>query len=76
MVSILDADSGKELLSLPIQATGRPFDQSLAFSSDGHLLRRFDSAGETDPETGRPLSTTHVIVTTWDATPRPDETQP
>jgi serine/threonine protein kinase/WD40 repeat protein len=79
-VSILDADSGKELLSLPTRSTGRPYDQSLAFSSDGHLLRRFDSdmlqSGAPDPDTGRPLLTTRVVVTTWDATPLPEPKQP
>jgi serine/threonine protein kinase/WD40 repeat protein len=80
MVSILDADSGKELLSLPFQATGRPFDLTLKFSSDGHLLRHFDpkvvQSGAPDPPNGRPLGRTQVVVTTWDVTPLPELKQP
>jgi hypothetical protein len=74
-VTLLDTNSGKELLSLPTTAqgigrTGSP----LAFSADGHFLRRFEV--ETPP--GRfvsgnvpaaPLEST-VRMTTWGATPR------
>jgi hypothetical protein len=76
VVSVLDTNSGKDLLSLPTTATGfAAMGAPLAFSADGHLLRRFDV--ETPP--GRfvlgnvqPPAESSVRVTTWDATPRTD----
>jgi WD40 repeat protein len=73
-VSVLDTDSGKELLALPTPpARFGPFGAPLAFSADGYLLRRFhaetiSATGTGPPGAGPAISS--VSVTTWDATPR------
>jgi len=78
-VSLLDTDSGKELLSFPVPAAVRTsflVGAPLAFSADGHRLLRFEQESRTPtgtgPDGGRPLTQTSLRVTTWDATPLPD----
>jgi WD40 repeat protein len=86
VVSVLDADGGKELLTLPLpnerRAAGRPFELTgarLVFTPDGHQLLRFKpvtTAGGRGPDGERLPARTGVRVTTWDATPRPEAKGP
>jgi hypothetical protein len=89
VISVLDTDSGKEVLSLPVTspATGGFFGQepglnrvlggSLTFSPDGHRLLIF-ARGTTPPgakgATG--MQESYLRVRTWDATPLPEPKQP
>jgi serine/threonine protein kinase/WD40 repeat protein len=88
VVSVLDADSSKELLTLPVtplnqRTRGALTDISgvarLVFTPDGRRLLRFETTplpGETGPDGARSPSQTVVRVTTWDATPLPEPKQP
>jgi Tol biopolymer transport system component len=72
-VNVLDADSGREVLSLPIASS---FVDMLRFSPDGHRLIYFASRRESSNGPEEAPNKTHVQVTTWDATPRPEAKQP
>jgi hypothetical protein len=79
IVSVLGTDSGKELLSLPMQAApNRASNASLAFSADGRRLRHFEmrTIAPSRPGSGLGGARTDLRVTTWDATPRPAPKQP
>jgi hypothetical protein len=81
-ISVLDTESGKEVLSL---TSPRPFSFSIAteqvngarltFSPDGHRLLLFSRAtrGTGGPEVKWEI---FLSVHTWDATPRPEPKQP
>jgi serine/threonine protein kinase/WD40 repeat protein len=82
-ISVLDTDSGKEVLSLPVPSlffAQNPFRNrvpgaSLTFSPDGHRLLLFarGTDGSFGPE-GK--QATYLRVKTWDATPLPEPKQP
>jgi WD40 repeat protein len=81
-ISVLDTESGKELLSLPMTAAPAspattPTGASLTFTPDGHQLLRFETAPSTrtTPD-GKAIRESALQVTTWDATPLPEATQP
>jgi WD40 repeat protein len=76
-VNVLDTDSGKELLSLPIPTGGSPFGEALRFTPDGHRLLHFLPASRTArPAPGQNVMKSSVVVTAWDATPLPGPKQP
>jgi WD40 repeat protein len=77
-ISVLDTETGKELLSLPMTATltspsRTPGGASLTFTSDGHQLLSFQTVPSvrTTPD-GKTVRESALQVTTWDATPRPE----
>jgi WD40 repeat protein len=73
-VNVLDADSGRVVLSLPAPgSTG--FGQALRFSPDGRRLICFAPMRETLNGTAAGITKQYVQVTTLDATPRPPEPQ-
>jgi serine/threonine protein kinase/WD40 repeat protein len=81
-VNVLDTESGKELLSLPIPADvasgpggGR---EEMRFTPDGHRLIYFRPETEFPGGAGGapPVMRSYLRVHTWDATPRPDPKQP
>jgi WD40 repeat protein len=75
VLSVLDTGSGKELLTLPLpgRANGLGF-APLAFSADGYRLHRFTTERKLEGSfgQGRPAWQESILVTTWDATPRPE----
>jgi serine/threonine protein kinase/WD40 repeat protein len=88
MISVLDTESGQEVLSLalPILPGGSSFERSrgminctgLTFSPDGHRLLLFRRAlgtirAEID---GKTVPAAALRMHTWDATPRPEAKQP
>jgi WD40 repeat protein len=68
-VNVLDTESGRVVLSLPIPNF---FVNRLRFSPDGHRLIRFMLVSEASGEPATRVWKSHVQVTTWDATPRPE----
>jgi serine/threonine protein kinase/WD40 repeat protein len=86
VISVLDTESGQEVLSLTPPPAGVPTffgsvelinGTGLTFSSDGHRLLLFRRtrmiAAEID---GKLVPATALRVFTWDATPRPEPKQP
>ncbi|MBO0700332.1 MAG: hypothetical protein J2P46_18175, partial [Zavarzinella sp.] len=77
-VNVLDTDSGRQVLSLPLPLNDtRRGGGTLRFSPDGHRLIHFElgyAFASGPPAPAQPGS--HVQVTTWDATPRPEAKQP
>jgi WD40 repeat protein len=74
-VNVLDTESGKELLSLPLPTrndAALPSGEPLRFSPDGHRLLHFGPGSTLSQETGTPVTKSFIRVTTWDATPRPE----
>jgi Tol biopolymer transport system component len=77
-VNVLDTDSGRQVLSLPLPPSFiRSSGGTLRFSPDGHRLIHFGlvSAFSSGPP-GPAVPGSRVQVTTWDATPRPEAKQP
>jgi hypothetical protein len=88
-IVLMDTDSGKELLALPLRTTGNsPFGAGppgaarlLTFTGDGHRLLHFDVETRTRAVPGpdganRVVTQTGLRVTTWDATPLPEAKGP
>jgi serine/threonine protein kinase/WD40 repeat protein len=80
VVNVLDTESGKELLSLPVpKAVGNLVGTALAFTPDGHRLLRFETTTAHYGVARGPRATpprTSLLVTTWNATPREEKEQP
>jgi Tol biopolymer transport system component len=77
-VTVLDTDSGKELLPLPLPGRNSgPSVGPVRFSPDGHRLLHFALEATTSREPGgATVKKSSVRVTTWDATPLPEPKQP
>jgi WD40 repeat protein/tRNA A-37 threonylcarbamoyl transferase component Bud32 len=80
-VNVLDTESGKELLSLPIPAdfvSGAGGGEEMRFTPDGHRLIYFKSATEFPGGAGGapPVMKSYLRVHTWDATPLPEPKKP
>ncbi len=75
-VNVLDTDSGKELLALPLVTPGSPSGEPLRFSSDGHRLIHFGPESTTSGGPGGAVTKSFIRVTTWDTTPLPEPKQP
>jgi WD40 repeat protein len=76
-VHVLDTDSGKELLSLPLPMRSAGLNsEPLLFSPDGHRLIHFAPVSITSGGPEGAVTKFQVRVTTWDATPLPEPMQP
>jgi WD40 repeat protein len=81
-VNVLDTETGKELLSLPLPAggaaPGRPASgRTMLFTPDGHRLLHFAPAIEFSFPAETPLVRKSCLrVHSWDATPRPEAKEP
>jgi serine/threonine protein kinase/WD40 repeat protein len=72
-INVIDTESGKELLALPLSAdVGRnPLGHALRFTPDGHRLLFFTQEADLTSPPGAPRKT-YLRVQTWDATPLPE----
>jgi serine/threonine protein kinase/WD40 repeat protein len=84
-ISVLDTESGKEVLSLPLPFgfvdrpgfwRGEVNGARLTFSPDGHRLLLFRQADTSADIDGKRASAIALRVHMWDATPLPDAKQP